>query len=305
MTTAASAAAKVVAEPPRGVIEVVGPEGVPLTFEAATIAERITAYCLDLFIVALTYVVIYILGVVVMMVTHLAEPLALTMAVAFLLWNFYFVVFEVRWQGATPGKRLLGLKVVSADGRGLTTDAIVARNLLRDLEVLVPLVTIFSPETLFGEAPWWMRFPTGAWLIAMVSLPFITRERARAGDLVGGTRVVRVPKVDLRRDEAVRDSFVPGEVDPWLLAPGQLAIYGEKELETLASLLRDAKAERVTHADLLLVAQTIARKVQIPVASVHDDPGRFLRSFYEQQRAHLERRLLFGKRKASKEDSRD
>ena len=188
---------------PKGVLEVTGPEGVPLRFDAATVADRAVAYLLDLFVVGLTGIVLYVFGVFSTVFTGLAEPLALVIAAAWLVWKFYFIGFEVWWQGATPGKRMMGLKVISADGSGLTLEGIVARNLTRDLEVFLPLQVLLAPEQVLGDAPWWLALPTGAWMLAMNALPFVTRERTRAGDLIGGTRVVRLPKSALVRDEAV------------------------------------------------------------------------------------------------------
>lgn len=290
---------------PKGVLEVVGPEGVPLRFEAASVAERFVAYLFDLFLVALTGIVLYIGGFLATAVSGLGEPLALVIALAWLVWKFYFIGFEMWWQGATPGKRLLGLKVVSADGAGLTLDGIVARNLMRDLEVFLPLTILAAPEQVLGDAPWWLSLPAGGWIVVMIALPFFSRERTRVGDLVGGTRVVRVPKAALRRDEAVRHSLAPDApiVDAWTFSNEQLGIYGEHELETLAALLRDTEAGKARPEDLRVVAHTIARKIGFRGSAPDEDPRRFLRAFYEQQRAHLERKLLFGQRKASKLDS--
>jgi uncharacterized RDD family membrane protein YckC len=289
---------------PKGMLEVVGPEGVALRFEAASVAERFTAYLFDLFLVGLGCLVLYIFGVFATVVTGLAEPLALVIAAAWVTWKFYFILFEVHWQGATPGKRILGLKVVSDDGSGLPTESIIARNLMRDLEVFLPLQILFAPEQVVGDAPWWLAFPTGLWILAMVSLPFFTRENTRAGDLVGGTRVVRVPKAALRRDEAVRHSQPPGAPahDAWTFTVAQLSIYGEHELETLAELLRDAQHGKARPEDLQVVARTIAQKIGFTGSAPLEDPRRFLRAFYEQQRAYLERKLLYGQRKASKLD---
>ena len=291
---------------PVGTLEIVGPEGVPLRFEAATVAERAVAYGLDLMLVALTCVVLYIGGIVVTAVVGMGEPLALVIALAWLVWKFYYIGFEIWWQGATPGKRLLGLKVISADGAGLTLEGIVARNLMRDLEVFLPLMALFAPQQLYGDAPWWLALPTGGWIVAMTALPFLTRERTRAGDLVGGTRVVRLPKAALVRDEAVRHSQPPDApvgADVWTFSPQQLAIYGEHELETLAALLRETQTGKARPEDLQVVARTIAGKIGFQGSAPLEDPRRFLRTFYEQQRAHLERQLLYGKRKASKLDS--
>ena len=54
--------------------------------------------------------------------------------------------------------------------------------------------------------------------------------------------------------------------------------------------------------DLVLVAQTIARKVHYRGPEPSQIPLQFLKAFYRAQRAELEQRLLYGKRVASKYD---
>lgn len=43
----------------------------------------------------------------------------------------YFLLFEFFMKGATPGKRIVGLKVIMANGEPVTFTAVVIRNLLR------------------------------------------------------------------------------------------------------------------------------------------------------------------------------
>ncbi|MDR1647534.1 MAG: RDD family protein, partial [Zoogloeaceae bacterium] len=61
---------------------------------------------------------------------------ALFLLLYFLLEWIYPVVFEVLWQGATPGKRLSGLVVLRDDGTPLDWSASVARNFLRAVDFL-------------------------------------------------------------------------------------------------------------------------------------------------------------------------
>ncbi|MFK7999361.1 MAG: RDD family protein [Polyangiales bacterium] len=282
----------------RDQIEVIGPEGVPLRFPAALVAERAFAFCVDMALVMLALFFVTLVSVYTMGFTGMSEPIILLFVGVFFLRYGYFTFFEIYWQGSTPGKRLLNIKVISRDGGGLSTDAVVARNLMRDVELFIPLVALFAPQAVFGELPWWLGVSMSAWLVLMLALPFFGRERARVGDLVGGTLVIRVPRARLIAD-AARHSLAPAESLHFNEA--QLKIYGEAELETLAKLLRDFDDGVVTLHDLAVVAQTIARKIQF--ASMPADPASFLRGFYKAQRVALEKRLLFGKRKASKFDA--
>jgi uncharacterized RDD family membrane protein YckC len=56
----------------------------------------------------------------------------------FMLRTFWFIGFELGSRAATPGKRLMGIRVVARDGGRLTADAVVARNLIRELELFLP-----------------------------------------------------------------------------------------------------------------------------------------------------------------------
>ncbi|WP_434776925.1 RDD family protein [Neisseria sp. Ec49-e6-T10] len=87
----------------------------------------------------------------------------------FCLW-LYFVVFELRFQGRTPGKMLMGLRVVNDDGTPVQFSASLLRNLLRVADSLPVFYT-------FG-------------IIASTVHP----HSKRLGDLVAGTIVVYVNK---------------------------------------------------------------------------------------------------------------
>ena len=50
----------------------------------------------------------------------------------FLLRGFYFTLFEMGRRAATPGKRIMRLRVVAREGRQLTANAIFARNVMRE-----------------------------------------------------------------------------------------------------------------------------------------------------------------------------
>ena len=83
--------------------------------------------------------------------------------------------------------------------------------------------------------------------------------------------------------------------------PEQLAVYGEKELEALARLLREVDPDTRAGAELTLrVAKTIAARIGWRDNAWAEDPETFLRQMYGAQRAHLERQLLFGRRKVDK-----
>ena len=54
----------------------------------------------------------------------------------FLLMYGYFAIFEILWNGQTPGKRIAGIRVVKDSGRPLTAAETIGRNLLRIVDNL-------------------------------------------------------------------------------------------------------------------------------------------------------------------------
>ena len=60
----------------------------------------------------------------------------------FAVWYGYFLVQELGPRGATLGKRIVGIRIAARGGARLTPEAVIARNLLRDIEIFYPLVTL-------------------------------------------------------------------------------------------------------------------------------------------------------------------
>lgn len=281
-------------------VRLLAPEGTEIGFALATPGERLAAYTLDVVISQIALVLFVLGGLALSLLTTSEHVLALVVLGMFLIRHGYFLFFETRFQGSTPGKRMLGLRVVSRDGAQLSLDAIVARNVMRDLEVLLPLVLVIAPEMAIGRAPWWLAFPAVAWLVVVALLPFLTRERTRAGDLVAGTVVVRVPRSDLLRDQAQGSRGARVR-----FSREQLGVYGEHELETLAGLLRAYDDGKASDEDLRVVASTIARRIRWEGGEPQRAPETFLRAFYRDQRTELERHLVLGRRIADKHERRE
>jgi uncharacterized RDD family membrane protein YckC len=281
--------------------EVVTPEGVPVRFAVARAGDRLGAFLIDGSLIVGACLLLVIATIPLMALRGVTAAVALL--AFFLLRNFYFTWFECLWQGTTPGKRLLGLRVIDAHGGMLTPEAVFARNLMREVELFLPAVALLAPEALLPGVPRWLRLPALAWLLVFAALPFFNRDRLRVGDLVGGTMVVRAPRTVLRRDLSLADG--PRRAAPATGGPTftveQLDLYGIKELHLLESLLRDTRRLEA----LLAVAERIQRKIGwTPPPGPLPDAETFLRAFYTAQRARLEHRLLLGERRETKRAGR-
>jgi uncharacterized RDD family membrane protein YckC len=84
----------------------------------------------------------------------------------FLLYWGYYSLFEAFWNGQTPGKRLLKIRVIKDSGRQITLFEALARNLLRVVDMLPSF-----------------------YLIGVITM-LCNKEQKRLGDLVAGTIVV-------------------------------------------------------------------------------------------------------------------
>jgi uncharacterized RDD family membrane protein YckC len=285
------------AEGPRHAI--VTPEGVALSFPIASAGDRAGAFLIDFAVMVAAQVLVFLLlsaaGV------GAGWTLALGNVLLFLLQNAYFVWFESRWQGSTPGKRATGIRVIDARGGTLTVDAVVARNLARVLEVFLPLAVVVSPEALWPDAPSWARLAASGWIFVFALLPLFNRERLRVGDLIAGTCVVWAPKAVLLEDQTrARPRLGAAEPPPpSAFTDAQLDVYGIYELQVLEDVLRRSASRGAEDRDAVrAVATKIAQKIRwtAPVT----DPGAFLREFYAALRDRLERRMLVGRRKEDK-----
>jgi len=149
------------------VCEVLTPEGVALRLPAAGPFPRALAWLVDA-CVRISVLAVFG-GIAFNLLGELGTALVL-IAVFVLIW-LYPVVFEVLWNGQTLGKRVLGIRVVAANGAPVGWVGAFVRNLLRAVDMLPIGYALGLVSGLFD--PWGRRL----------------------GDLVAGTLVVHVVQV--------------------------------------------------------------------------------------------------------------
>jgi uncharacterized RDD family membrane protein YckC len=149
------------------------PERVELHFVLANVGNRFLAAFIDHLIqIVAGLIVLLIAGVLTNWTLFEGMGVwaaAITVLVIFAIYWGYFVVFETLWNGQTPGKRVMKLRVVREDGRPVRFFEAFIRNLLR---LAVDLMPPFS------------------YAIGVVSIIFSPRSK-RIGDFVAGTVVVK------------------------------------------------------------------------------------------------------------------
>ncbi|HRE89569.1 MAG TPA: RDD family protein [Myxococcota bacterium] len=293
------------------------PEEVPLTFELAPIGLRVVSFGLDLFLILLTVIFLSILvhelvieGLYDDALSEEAAEVALALynLLFFLIWNFYFITTELRWQGKTIGKRVAGLRVIARDGGPLSADLVFARNLTRDLETLIPLIALINPGVIGLDSAWLLAL-CWLWLAALLLLPLFNRYHARLGDLVAGTLVVMAPREQLLPDLVdhagqLGQDLPLKEANPtderYRFEVEQLDTYGIKELQILEDVLR-RYPDQIDPELVATIADRIRHKIGwTPPDGLRFEAYPFLRAFYAAQRARLEHRMLFGQRREAK-----
>ncbi|MBD0370174.1 MAG: RDD family protein [Pyrinomonadaceae bacterium] len=208
------------------------PERVPLHFALASIGNRFLACTVDHVLQIVTIFVMYLAFIFIAGASSGIEQvadaskwvIAIAVIILFLISSGYFIFFEWLWNGQTPGKRWLKLRVIREDGRPITFWEASVRNLTRIFDMqptLIPIVGFYS--------------------IGLISI-FISRRDQRVGDLFAGTVVVRereseVPTFDQVfagpvSDSAYRRAFkaVPFTAD--------INALTESEIEVIETYLR-------------------------------------------------------------------
>lgn len=256
---------------PRDTVTVRSPEGVELTLPIATPAPRIAAYAIDFVFVA---IIAFGLLVLLIMVDAMSEPIkrladfgsdpnnlqrsqdalaamAPLMVVLMIVFVFgellYFGSWEVLTRGRTPGKYLLGLRVVGAAGEPLTVKAALLRNVLRAVDTL-----------------------PASYAVGLVTM--IMSERGqRIGDHAAGTLVIRTDRVERPQELAL-----PDDLEPLALSREQLARLGVRELSLARNTLRRFEATAEPRYELLQqAAEALVRRLELPPEHLHD-PRRLL-----------------------------
>jgi uncharacterized RDD family membrane protein YckC len=155
------------------------PEEIDLRLEVANVGSRTLAILADLGICTVVLLTVYLLlsifeGVggsrIIRFGSHLMTIILLVLIFA-AQW-VYFYLFEWLWNGQTPGKRLLHLRVIKADGAPVSWIDVLLRNLSRPVDA-------FGPMGLIG--------------LLMI---FVTPRAQRLGDLMARTLVIHETPID-------------------------------------------------------------------------------------------------------------
>lgn len=172
------------------------PENVTFEYELAGLGTRFFAWLADLMVLGAGT-----------LACALCTPFFVALVLIF-IWQWGYHVFtEYRWGGQSPGKRLLGIQVLSQDGLPIDLWQALVRNLVRTIDMMTPLYLLGG------------------------SVAFMSANRQRLGDMIAGTIVVRK-----------RESVRPSEV----MAPNERYNTLLEDAALVGRLRRGIRAEQRT-----------------------------------------------------------
>jgi uncharacterized RDD family membrane protein YckC len=160
----------------------------------------------------------------------------------FIFWGYY-IFFEMIWNGQSPGKRKVGLRVIRADGSPITFTESLIRNIIRFIDFL---------PAYYG--------------VGVVTM-FINSQSRRLGDLVAGTLVVHDRPVKL--DSLGRSTN--WEMESWTNypMPGPIGQYPverltQQDLQIIESFL--LRRKQLANRSLLAsqIYNTMCARMQVP-----------------------------------------
>ena len=237
------------------------PENVSFGYEVAGIGNRFVGALIDVLLLGAALLLLNLLAGAVLGVTEGFGNLTLDsddlswagglVVATFTLLNFimfwgYFALFELLWNGQTPGKRVARTQVIRSDGNPVGFLGVAVRNLVRIVD--------FLPS---------------AYLVGFVTM-LLNRRARRLGDFAAGTMVVRLADSQQNGNRPVRQAATGSAgvslEDVLAASPASPAANtvapnaGEAAAESDEWRLRFPHIRRLTLADYELIQSTLERE---------------------------------------------
>ncbi len=240
-------------------IRIVTPENIAFEHRVAGPFQRVPAYAMDLLIrLGVIAAAAIVLGCAGLLSGIGLAPLFIAY---FVLDWFYGGVFEAYWNGQTPGKRMMRLRVVSFNGQPINGLQAVLRNVLRTADML-PAGAL--PLTLGSVV---VPIPFVTFQFALIAMALNNRYQ-RLGDLAAGTMVViEEPQrlygvVRVTEPEAIR---LAGEIPVGFRVSRTLAMALSNYVQRRQSFSWPRRAEIARH-----LAEPLRQEFHLPPDTSHD-----------------------------------
>jgi uncharacterized RDD family membrane protein YckC len=210
------------------------PELVAIDMPMAGIGSRFVALFVDYAIWAVGIIAfVLIFALVDPSLNHFSKlgekwEIAITIFIPFLVYWGYFTLFEAFWNGQTPGKRVVKIRVIQRSGRGIGLFESMTRNLLRVVDQI-----------------------PGFYGVGVICI-FLSKQQQRLGDLAAGTLVVH-ERENLNESSSAANTrtFTAGVFDPPPMA----------DLRPRDHLMSSSQIRHLNAADLEVLEGFFARRL--------------------------------------------
>ncbi len=214
-------------------ILVVTPENIEIEYELAGVGTRFLANLLDTLLQLAIYAGLWVLvGITAALVAlgtstvsvalgqFFAEAeIAFALIAGFLILWGYYIWFETAWNGQTPGKRQVGLRVIRDGGYPINAYAAILRNLIRLMDGMPVAALVLITIGTANHDPLYAAMG-GLVLLIPVACLLLSERYQRLGDFVAGTLVVkqRAPRVPTLEALAPPARVLPEHLAAYALA---------------------------------------------------------------------------------------
>ena len=235
------------------------PEQTVLEFPLAGIGSRALALAIDTLLQIAFLIALGLIAAIISYEGFLPRlgkqyVYAILIFIAFLSQFGYFAFFEAIWNGRTPGKKWIHLRVITDSGRPVGAQEAILRNLMRIVDSLPSL------------------YATG------IITSLISPQNKRAGDYLAGTVVIQEKSAS--SDRSLWDA-APAPV----LTTSQFPKLNAAELQLVEAYLerRSSLQEDVRRSMAWQIAQRMAQRSTAAPESIQD-PEKFLEALAEHSR---------------------
>ena len=228
------------------------PENIDFNYQIAGLGSRFLAAAIDSLIIGVVQVLITLILFAIagfdLSDTATGLIIAGLSLIGFgILWGYY-ILFDLVWRGQSPGKRVLKIRVVRADGSVLTLTESIIRNLIRLIDFLpafygVGVVTMFINENTrrLGD-------------LAARTLVVYEHEQVGLDSLARESKMRRVSEIEI--DEALADPDV---------ADLPLDRLNETDLALIEDFLRRHRDLTISRSLTRRMIDMVEKRLEIPV----------------------------------------
>ena len=235
-------------------LDIQTPENVTFGYQVAGIGSRFLATLIDTLIVILLQVVVIVSIILILNALNLplfgsevsAWVYAVLGMIAFIFYWGYYIFFEIFWNGQSPGKRRVSIRVIRTDGTPITLSESLIRNLTRAVDFL-----------------------PAAYGIGIITM-FIDKQSRRLGDLAAGTIVVHD-----RAPISIQSLSVKRSVNLRMQSLTKISLDGfpiERLTDNDLSLIEDflIRRDQLTHRESLAIQilNTLHQRLGLPMPTI-------------------------------------